>query len=115
MKKYNTLKWVLVVSGACVAAAGCYVEASGPGGEVAVGAPGEVYVNAPPPAPLVDVETPFPGPGFIWIGGDWAWEGGRWQWHRGRWDRPPRRGAHWEGGHYEYRGGRHVYRRGGWR
>jgi hypothetical protein len=116
MKNSNIVKLMLVVSSSCLLAAGCAVEARGPGGEVAVStAPDEVYAESAPPAPLVDVETPMPGPGVVWIGGAWAWESGRWQWHGGRWDHPPRAGAHWVGSHYEYRGGRHVFVRGRWR
>jgi hypothetical protein len=88
-------------------AAGCAVEASGPGGEV--------YVDSEPPPLQVDVATPIPGPGYVWIGGEWGWEGGRWAWHGGHWDRPPHPGAHWAAGRFENRGGRRVYHRGGWR
>jgi hypothetical protein len=112
---YNTLKMVAALSTSCFLAAGCYVEARGPRAEVGVAAPGEVYVDAAPPALLVETPPPMPGDGFIWIGGDWFWEGGRWRWHGGRWDRPPHPGARFVANHYEYRGGRHVYVRGGWR
>jgi hypothetical protein len=114
MKKYNVVKSVLVITGSCLLAAGCAVEARGPGAQIAV-TPPEIEVETAPPAPLVDVETPMPGDGYVWIGGAWGWEGGRWQWHGGRWDRPPHRGAHWVANHYENRGGRHVYVRGHWR
>ena len=106
MKNAKMAKWMLVVCSSCLLAVGCVVEARGPGGEVEVG--------SEPPLPRVDVETPIPGPGFLWVGGEWGWEGGRWAWHGGHWDRPPHPGAHWMAGHYETRGGRRVYRRGGW-
>jgi WXXGXW repeat (2 copies) len=107
MKKINLFKTVLTLSSACLLAAGCAVEARGPGGEV--------YVDSAPPPAEVDIQTAIPGPGYVWIGGDWGWEGNRWVWHGGRWDRPPHAGARWVGGHYADRGGRHVYVRGGWR
>jgi hypothetical protein len=117
MKKSNAIKLVLVVSGSCLAAAGCVVEGRVPGAEVAVAAPGpaEVYVDSAPPPMQVDVQPPMPGPGFLWIGGGWMWEGGRWNWHRGYWGHPPRPGMHWVAHRYEYRNGRHVFVRGGWR
>jgi hypothetical protein len=115
MKKSNMFKLVLVLSGSCLLATGCYVEARGPRAEVAVAAPGEVYVDSAPPALLADPQPVMPGDGFIWIGGGWLWEGGRWRWHGGRWERPPHPGAHWAANHYEFRGGRHVFVRGGWR
>lgn len=107
MKTLNKFKLVLIVSGSCLLATGCYVEARAPGGEV--------YVDSAPPALLVETVPPMQGDGFIWIGGNWFWEGGRWQWHGGHWDRPPYAGAHFVANHYERRGGRHVYVRGGWR
>jgi hypothetical protein len=115
MKKSNVVILAVVLSGSVLLAAGCRVEERGPGGSVAVTVPGEIYVDSAPPAPIVEVQPAIPGPGFIWIGGDWAWEGGRWRWAAGRWERPPHPGAYWHPGHYEYRGGRDVYARGGWR
>jgi hypothetical protein len=115
MNKLNTVKLVLVLSGAGLLAAGCVVEARAPRAEVAVEAPGEVYVDSAPPPLQVEVQPPVPGPGFLWVGGGWAWEGGRWNWHRGYWGHPPHPGMHWVPHRYVYRGGRHVFVRGGWR
>ena len=66
MKKSNMFKLVLVLSGSCLLATGCYVEARGPRAEVAVAAPGEVYVDSAPPALLADPQPVMPGDGFIW-------------------------------------------------
>ena len=115
MKNWNVIKWTMMVVAGCLLPAGCAVEARGPGGAVVVAPAPEVYVDAEPPALLIETPPPVPGPGFIWVGGSWAWVGGRWQWERGRWDRPPHPGMHWVAHRYEMRGGRRVFIRGGWR
>jgi hypothetical protein len=115
MKKENAIKYVLILSGSCLLAAGCVVEARGPRAEVVVAAPAPVYVDTEPPALLVEAQPPMPGAGFVWLGGGWLWEGGRWRWDKGRWDRPPHPGMRWAGHRYEMRGGRRVFVRGGWR
>jgi hypothetical protein len=97
---------------ACLAAffvAGCEVYGPPPPA-------GGVEVSAAPPPAQVDVETPIPGPGYVWIGGAWVWgPAGRWEWQGGHWDRPPHPGAVWVPHRYEYRNGRRVFVRGGWR
>jgi WXXGXW repeat (2 copies) len=73
-------------------------------------------VNAPPPPPptvVVDTDQPpppptetvvvAPGPGFVWIGGEWQWNGAGWVWVGGRWALPPYPNAIWVHG-YWYRG-----------
>ncbi|HUD48971.1 MAG TPA: YXWGXW repeat-containing protein [Candidatus Baltobacteraceae bacterium] len=116
MKKSILIKLGSVLSACSIFAAGCAVEARGPGGAVAVSTdPGVVYADsAPPPAPYEAV-TVAPGPDFVWIGGSWVWGGSHWDWQRGRWAQPPHPGAHWVADHYAYRGGRHTFVRGGWR
>lgn len=66
-------------------------------------APTEV-VNSdePPPQPTETVDV-APGPGYIWIGGEWQWNGAGWIWTGGRWAYPPWPGAVWVHG-YWYRG-----------
>ena len=89
---------------------GCNVHVTPPAAEV------EVSSAPPPPPAVVDVETPMPGPDFVWIGGVWVWgPGGRWVWEKGHWDHPPHPGAVWVAHSYAYRNGRHVFVRGGWR
>lgn len=75
----------------------------------------EVVVTEAPPAPLYEVQTVAPGPGFVWVEGAWGWNGRHWSWERGHWMHPPRPGARWVRPHYEARGSVHVYVRGGWR
>lgn len=53
-----------------------------------------VYVSEPPPPPLVETVVYAPGPGCVWVAGDWEWHG-RWVWVSGRWIYPPRPGVVW--------------------
>ncbi|MGA9778225.1 MAG: YXWGXW repeat-containing protein [Limisphaerales bacterium] len=69
--------------------------------------------EAPPPPPAETVVV-APGPGYVWVGGEWAWNG-RWVWRAGYWAYPPYPRAVWVGGYW----GRGPYgwywRRGHWR
>jgi|ERR1035438_5851034 hypothetical protein len=98
------------------ATAGCVVAVRpAPVGVVYSAEPGEVVVDAAPPAPIYETIGVVPGPGYLWIGGYYHWNGGGWGWIRGHYEVPPRRGAVWVGPRYEARGGRRVYIRGFWR
>ena len=46
-----------------------------------------IVTVAPPPAPVETVLI-APGPGYVWIGGEWIWNG-RWIWVAGHWRVPP--------------------------
>ena len=69
--------------------------------------------EAPPPPPAETVVV-APGPGYVWVGGEWVWNGG-WVWRAGYWAYPPYPHAVWLGGYW----GRGPYgwywRRGHWR
>ncbi len=55
-----------------------------------------VVQDAPPQPPVETVVIPSPGPGYVWIGGEWVWNGG-WFWRAGYWSYHP--GGIWvEGG-----------------
>ncbi|HXQ79731.1 MAG TPA: hypothetical protein VN775_00370 [Opitutaceae bacterium] len=96
--------------------AGCVVAVRpAPAGVVYTAEPGEVVVDAEPPAPIVEAIGIAPGPGYFWIGGYYHWYGNRWGWVRGHYELPPRRGAVWVAPRYDFRGGRRVYVRGFWR
>jgi outer membrane lipoprotein SlyB len=56
----------------------------------------------PPPAPPEPVVV-APGPGYVWVDGQWQWNGGEWLWSAGYWAYPPWPGAIWVHG-YWYRG-----------
>ena len=57
-----------------------------------------VYVQAPPPAPQVEVVPP-PRAGWVWAPGYWRWNGYRHVWVRGHWVREMR-GRHWVPDHW---------------
>ena len=71
--------------------------------------PGAIVVAAAPPPPLVETVVVDPGPGYIWVGGEWAWRG-RWVWASGYWALPPYPHAVWVGGTWGRgpRGWRHT-------
>ena len=56
-----------------------------------------MVVEEAPPAPLTEtVVVERPGPGYVWVGGEWVWNGG-WFWRAGYWAYHP--GGVWvEGG-----------------
>jgi len=73
-----------------------------------------VVVAQPPPPPPVETMVVAPGPGYVWIGGEWVWNGG-WYWVSGRWGPRPYPRAVWVGGYWG-RGPRGYYRQQGhWR
>ena len=75
---------------------------------------GTVYVDQPPPSPPAETIVVAPGPGYIWIGGEWVWND-RWIWVAGHWGYPPCPHAFWIRG-YWYRGPHGWYRTPGhWR
>ena len=80
-------------------------------------APGSAVVvqQAPPPPPVETVVVAAPGPGYIWIGGEYEWNGISWVWIGGHWGYPPYPHALWVGGHtwHDYYGWHHD--RGHWR
>jgi outer membrane lipoprotein SlyB len=57
-----------------------------------------VVEAAPPPAPVETVVV-APGPGFVWIDGEWIWSG-RWVWVGGHWGYPPHPHAVWVRGYW---------------
>lgn len=65
------------------------------------------------PADVIYTRPVSPGPGYVWMNGDWYWQGGRYTWREGRWDRgrlghtwhdgswtQSRRGWRWNRGHW---------------
>jgi len=71
--------------------------ATSTGGATAVAPPGPtvttVVETPPPPAPVETVGV-APGPGYVWVGGEWVWNGG-WVWVGGHWLLPPHPRAVW--------------------
>ena len=69
--------------------------------------PAVVYVSSPPPQAPVETVVVSPGPGFVWVDGEWAWQD-HWVWIGGHWASPPYPHAVWISGSW----GRGPY---GWR
>ncbi len=70
-----------------------------------------VVVDQPPPPPPAETIVVAPGPGYVWIGGEWVWNG-RWIWVTGHWGYPPYPRAVWVRG-YWYQGPHGWHRAGG--
>lgn len=82
-------------------------------GETPVTQSTTVVQEAPPPPPAQTVVV-APGPGYVWIDGEWIWNG-RWVWMAGHWGVPPYPHAFWIRGDW-HRGPRGWYHeRGHWR
>ena len=48
-----------------------------------------------PPAPPAETVVVSPGPGYVWIDGEYTWNGIAWVWVGGHWIVPPRPGMVW--------------------
>ncbi|MGZ5035432.1 MAG: hypothetical protein ACXWGU_05690 [Usitatibacter sp.] len=73
----------------------------------------EVFVNVPPPAPIVEV-VPAPRVGFVWVPGFWEWRHGHHHWVGGHYVRH-RPGYVYEPARWVEQGGRWSYAAPGWR
>ena len=60
-----------------------------------------ISIGPPPPAHVVRVLPPTPGPEFVWVTGYWYPVGRRYRWHEGYWSRPPYAGARWVAPHHD--------------
>jgi hypothetical protein len=69
------------------------------GGAAAPPAQTAVVVAQAPPPPPVETVVVAPGPGYVWIGGEWEWHG-RWVWVGGHWVWPPHPHAVWVHGYW---------------
>ena len=65
---------------------------------------GVTFVAVAPPQARRDVREPRPGPGSVWIEGNWAWSGGAYLWMPGRWERQPEGRRGWEQGRWRHHG-----------
>lgn len=76
--------------------------------------PAQIVVASPPPPPRVETVVVAPGPGYVWVDGEWIWNG-RWVWVAGHWLAPPYPHAVWVRSYWS-RGPHGYYRYGGhWR
>ena len=74
--------------------------------------PSSVMVSSRPERPYY-ARPVSPGPGYVWIDGDWYVRNGRYQWREGYWMRS--RNRVWVAGDWESRPGGYYWRRGYWR
>ena len=83
-------------------------------GESSATASTTVVVQQAPPPPPVETVVIAPGPGYIWVSGEYVWNGG-WYWVGGHWAYPPRPHAIWIEGRawHDHYGWHHE--RGYWR
>jgi len=83
-------------------------------GESSATASTTVVVQQAPPPPPVETVVLAPGPGYIWVSGEYVWNGG-WYWVGGHWELPPRPHAIWIEGRawHDHYGWHHE--RGYWR
>jgi outer membrane lipoprotein SlyB len=58
-----------------------------------------VVAQGAPPAPPAETVVVAPGPGYVWVGGEWVWNG-RWVWVGGHWAYPPYQRAVWVNGYW---------------
>ncbi len=90
-------KWLFVLVGAvCISLSACTAE----------------YVSTRP-ADVVYTRPVAPGPGYIWVGGDWVWSGGQYRWTEGRWMQP-RPGRVWHNGGWMRKNNGYRWKRGHW-
>lgn len=73
-----------------------------------------VVIQQPPPPPIVETVVVSPGPGYIWVGGEWEWNN-RWVWRGGYWSRPPYGCTVWVGGSNWHDGRGWHHNHGHWR
>ena len=71
------------------------------------------YVSAQPNAVVV-TRPVAPGPGYIWVDGNYYWSGGRYAYRNGYWARP-RGGRVYRSGAWAQSPRGYQWRRGGWR
>lgn len=73
---------------------------------------GSYYVTEQPAEPVY-VRPVAPGPGYVWIDGEWGYSGGRYVYNHGYWSRP-RAGYTWHHGYWDHGGHGYRWHRGGW-
>ncbi len=75
--------------------------------------PAPVVVGWAPPPLLVEVPSPSPFFGAVWVGGYWVWQG-TWVWAHGHWMGPPQPDYVWVHPYYEHRGDAVIFIDGHW-
>ena len=75
----------------------------------------EIYVRFGPPRPPREVMMVRPGPGYVWVPGNYRWNGHRHKWRKGYWAMPPRHHSHWVPGYWTPRRSGYIWIEGYWR
>jgi hypothetical protein len=75
--------------------------------------PAPIAVGWAPPPLLVEVPSPSPFLGAVWVGGYWVWQG-NWVWAHGHWMGAPRPDYLWVHPYYEHRGDAVIFIDGHW-
>jgi hypothetical protein len=65
------------------------------------------------PADVRYVRPGSPGPGYVWITGDWQWRGGSYHWKEGHWH-AARAGQNWKSGYWEKSSKGYRWHKGNW-
>jgi hypothetical protein len=73
-----------------------------------------VVTTRPEPPTAVVVRPAAPGPGYVWIDGEWVWNSGKYNYRHGYWV-PARSGHTWIAGHWVPRGNGWYWERVYWR
>ncbi|HLA59038.1 MAG TPA: hypothetical protein VK622_09770, partial [Puia sp.] len=65
------------------------------------------------PADVTYVRPGSPGPGYVWIDGEWEYYGNNYHWRNGSWQQP-REGRAWKSGYWENNKRGYRWHKGGW-
>jgi hypothetical protein len=65
------------------------------------------------PSEVTYARPASPGPGYVWIGGEWEYSGNNYHWREGSWQQP-REGRTWKSGYWENNKKGYKWHKGGW-
>ena len=65
------------------------------------------------PADVTYVRPVSPGPGYVWIDGEWEFSGSNYHWREGSWQQP-REGRSWKSGYWENNKKGYKWHKGSW-
>ena len=65
------------------------------------------------PADVTYVRPVSPGPGYVWIDGEWEFSGNNYHWREGSWQQP-REGRSWKSGYWENNKKGYKWHKGSW-
>ena len=71
------------------------------------------FLIDPIPAASIIIDSGNPGPGHIWIEGNWFWNGSGYSWQKGYWSRPLDN-YRWKSGSWKKRKDGYYWKSGRW-